>query len=122
MKPITSAAIICLAFWLSAGLPQTALGQSATSQAAIDDHNPHLWKPRTTSVSVFKNGLGFFMREGEVDLRDGWAVAEEAPPAAFGTLAIYSHSAEELVDMIGSGPGEVMEFDGQDLPADVATK
>jgi len=84
--------------------------------------NSHLWNPRVTSVAVFKNGLGFFVREGEVTLRDGWCVARQVPPAAFGTLAIYSHAPEEVVDIVGSGPGEVVEFDGHDAPADEAAK
>lgn len=89
---------------------------------AADDENPHLWKPRTRSVAVFKNGLGFFMREGEVKLRDGWCVAEQIPPAAFGTLAIYSIDEKKVVDVVGSGPGEVVEFDGRDAPKDIDAK
>jgi hypothetical protein len=89
---------------------------------AADDENPHLWKPRTRSVAVFKNGLGFFMREGEVKLRDGWCVAEQIPPAAFGTLAIYAMDEKKVVDVVGSGPGEVVEFDGRDAPKDSAAK
>src|SRR5262245_15025809 len=90
--------------------------------AKADVANPHLWAPRTKSVAVFKNGMGFFMREGAVALREGWVVAREIPPAAFGTLAIYSLDKDELVDVVGSGPGEVVEFDGVDAPADLATK
>lgn len=87
-----------------------------------DPENPHLWKPRVASVTVFKNGLGFFMREGQVGLRDGWCVAGEVPPAQFGTLAIYSHATNEVVDVVGSGPGEVVEFDGVDAAKNLATK
>lgn len=90
--------------------------------AGADEKNPHVWRPQTRSVAVFKNGLGFFMREGEVQLRDGWCVAGEVPPAAFGTLAIYSRGEESVVDVVGSGPGEVVEFDGRDASADVAAK
>lgn len=90
--------------------------------AGKEEDNPHLWQPRVTSVAVFKNGLGFFMREGEVKLRDGWCVSKEVPPAAFGTLAIYSHNEKETVDIVGSGPGEVIEFDGIDAPKDVDAK
>ncbi len=90
--------------------------------AAAEDANPHLWEPKTTSVSVFKNGLGFFMREGQVTLRDGWCVAKYIPPATFGTLAIYSFDDTETVDLIGSGPGEVVDFDGIDAPDDMNTK
>jgi hypothetical protein len=84
--------------------------------------NPHLWKPKTKAVAVFKNGLGFFTREGDVTLRDGWCVTRQVPPAAFGTLAIYSHEKEQMVDVVGSGPGEVVEFDGTDAPDTIEYK
>jgi len=84
--------------------------------------NPCHWKPRTKSVAVFKNGLGFFIREGEAGLRDGWCVAKQVPPATFGTLAVYSTNEKETVDIIGYGPGEVVDFDDQDAPKTVAAK
>lgn len=100
-----------------------AAEQAGAAAAEVrPEENPHLWKPRTRSVAVFKNGFGFFLRDGEVALRDGWAVAREIPPATFGTLVIFSHGKEEMVDMVGSGPGEVVEFDGTDAPADIAAK
>lgn len=93
-----------------------------TTSPVRENPNPHVWAPRTKSVAVFKNGMGFFMREGEVSLRDGWGVAREIPPAAFGTLAVYSVNPQELVDVVGAGPGEVVDFDGVDAPNDVATR
>ncbi len=89
---------------------------------AAEEENPHIWRPRTKSVAVFKNGLGFFMRDGEVSVRDGWCLASHIPPAAFGTLAIYSKNEAETVDIVGSGPGEIVEFDGRDASKDVAVK
>jgi len=100
----------------------SAAAPAPTPASAPEDENPHFWRPRVTSVAVFKNGLGFFVREGEVALRDGWCLAREVPPATFGTLAVYSHSAAEMVEVVGSGPGEVVEFDGTDVPKDEATK
>lgn len=84
--------------------------------------NPHVWSPRTRSVAVFKNGFGFFLREGDVSLREGWSVAKEIPPAAFGTLAIYSLQPDEIVDVVGSGPGEIIDFDGVDAAKDADAK
>ena len=84
--------------------------------------NPHLWRPRTKSVAVFKNGFGFFTREAEVTLRDGWCVAERVPPATFGTFAVYALDQDRIVDVVGAGPGEVVEFDGRDALAAVSTK
>jgi len=104
-------------------LPAAADDPKGKADAAGDaKDNPHLWKPRVTSVAVFKNGLGFFLREGEVKLRDGWCVARQVPPAAFGTFAIYSHNEKHLVDVVGSGPGEIVDFDGEDAGKDIATK
>jgi hypothetical protein len=94
----------------------------AVAQEDEDERNSHLWEPSTKSVAVFKNGLGFFMREGEVELRDGWCVSGEIPPAAFGTLAIHGTDLSQTVDIVGSGPGEVVEFDGRDAPTDIESK
>src|SRR5262249_610879 len=109
-----------LAFW--AFSPALVLGQEKAKAADADEPNPRVWQPRTKSVAVFKNGMGFFLREGEAVLPDGWFVAKEIPPAAFGTLMIFSSNKDEMVDIVGSGPGEVIEFDGVDAPKDAAAK
>lgn len=94
-----------------------------TSQAQADDvTNPHLLKPKIRSASVFKNGLGFFMREGSAVTRDGWVLAEEIPAAKFGTLMIYSLDAPDKIDIVGAGQGEVVDFDDVDQPNDPAAK
>ncbi|HSU69180.1 MAG TPA: hypothetical protein VLJ39_20010, partial [Tepidisphaeraceae bacterium] len=77
----------------------------------------YLWKPRTKSVAVFKNGFGFFMADAESALREGWCTAASVPPAAFGTLAVYAITEGQTVDVVGAGPGEVVEFDDKDAPA-----
>ncbi|MCJ7508466.1 MAG: hypothetical protein MUO85_07015 [candidate division Zixibacteria bacterium] len=43
-------------------------------------------KPKT--IAVFKNGLGFFIRDGEVSLKDGWGVTEYVPNATLGSIWI----------------------------------
>ena len=45
---------------------------------------------KAKNIAVFKNGLGFFMREGTVRLSDGWAVTEYVPNASLGSLWIGS--------------------------------
>lgn len=84
--------------------------------------NPHVWKPKTKSVSVFKNGFGFFTRSAKVQLNDGWAHAAEVPPATFGTLAIYSENTNQLVDIVGVGGGETTRFNDIEKASDEATK
>jgi hypothetical protein len=113
MQPMKKLALLALTL---------ALPLFGAESNPTDNENPHAWKPRVSSVTVFKNGLGFFLRDGEIALRDGWCVAGEVPPAHFGTLAIYSHTNGEVVDVVGAGPGEIIEFDGVDAPKDVAAK
>jgi hypothetical protein len=113
-------ALRLLAFLLVAAAALSAA--AAADNAKADETNPHLWEPKTTSVAVFKNGLGFFIRQGEVELRDGWCLAERIPPATFGTLAVYSHKDDQTVDVVGAGPGEVVEFDGVDAADDLPTR
>lgn len=95
---------------------------TAPEPAASESGNRHVWEPKTKSVAVFKNGLGFFTREGTVQLRDGWCYAREVPPAAFGTLAVYSRNQQQAVDLVGAGPGEIVEFDGHDAPQEIDSK
>ncbi|MCE5184527.1 MAG: hypothetical protein LLF76_00175 [Planctomycetaceae bacterium] len=90
--------------------------------AQTDNTSPYQWNPKVTSVMVFKNGVGFFTREGQVALRDGWCAANVIPPAAFGTLAIYSQQPDESVDIVAAGSGEVIAFDEIDAPKDNASK
>lgn len=120
MTSRTIGAFALLAISLSSAC--LAAETSSTPAAGATDANPRLWQPRTKSVAVFKNGVGFFLRQGKSDLRDGWAVAKEIPPAKFGTLAVFSTKKDELVDLVGSGPGEIVEFDGVDAPKDAEAK
>ncbi|MDD3927275.1 MAG: hypothetical protein PHT33_11525 [bacterium] len=92
------------------------------ARADSEQKNPYRWSSRVTSVSVFKNGLGFFLRQGDVSLRDGWCLAETLPPATFGTLAVFSHSADETVDTVAFGPGEIVDFDDRDASRNLASK
>lgn len=119
---LTAAMMMVLLASKAQGEQASSTGSPAAKPGTSEPENPHVWKPRTRSVAVFKNGFGFFTREGETALHDGWLMAKEIPPAAFGTFMIYSHNKDELVDIVGAGPGEVVEFDGIDAPRDAATK
>ena len=95
---------------------------AAVAIADDEQQNPYLWKPQTKSVAVFKNGLAFYIREAETELRDGWCVAEQIPPASFGTLAVFANDENKIVDIVGAGPGEIFEFDDRDQPKTLAAK
>lgn len=115
----TSSPLIAAGPAAPAGAPTRGTSPQADGK---EGSNPHVWQPKTQSVAVFKNGLGFFTREATVQLRDGWCYGREVPPAAFGTLAIYAHDEQQAVDLVGVGPGEVVRFDGHDAPHDLDSK
>ena len=99
----------------------SALGAESGPPSDRDARSASVWQPRTKSVAVFKNGLGFFVRQAAVTPHQGWCLAKEIPPAKFGTLAIYAARQDEFVDVVGSGPGEIVEFDGVDVGKSLET-
>ncbi len=111
---VTAAVIVWSSLIAELGFAQTEIASSSVSKSSLEADNPNVLKPKTKSVAVFKNGMGFFTRHAQATLSDGWCYAEELPPAAFGTLAIYSTSTNETVDIVGAGPGETIQFDGID--------
>ena len=60
----------------------------STAIALDKEDSIPLLNTKPKNIAVFKNGLGFFIREGETTLKDGWAVATYVPDAALGTLWI----------------------------------
>jgi hypothetical protein len=101
-----------------------ALAATSLAKESAEDkkENPYLWKAKVKSVTVFKNDLGFFLREGQTELRDGWCVSGAIPPASFGTLVIFPTDANKTVDIVGTGNGDTVEFDGVDAPDEIAVK
>jgi hypothetical protein len=63
---------------LSAGIGFAAL-------AAAGQEIP-LFKPKTSSLAVFKNGISFVTRNGVAQTKDGWTRMDELPRAALGSL------------------------------------
>lgn len=115
-KRLSIVVTICVLEQLSTvGFAQQDSMRSYSSEPSRESTNPYILKPITKSVAVFKNGMGFFTRQAHATLSDGWCFAEELPPAAFGTLAIYSTSNHETVDVVGAGAGESIHFDGIDV-------
>ena len=77
-----SVAILCFVFIVG--------GSTAWAGAQTKEEPLPVLKTKPTILTVFKNGLGFFTREGTTELRNGWAVTEEVPAAALGSLWITS--------------------------------
>ena len=55
---------------------------------------------KAKSIAVFKNGVGFFMREGTVRSNDGWAVTEYVPNASLGSLWISSLDKDSILEEV----------------------
>jgi hypothetical protein len=55
---------------------------------------------KAKNIAVFKNGLGFFMREGTVRLNDGWAVTEYVPNSSLGSLWISSLDKDSILEEV----------------------
>ncbi len=57
---------------------------------------------KANTVAIFKNGLGFFIRDGKVPLKSGWAVTEYVPNSALGSMWISSlDKGADLEEVIG---------------------
>ena len=111
--------ITILSVW---GPGQVTKAAVTATQPAAGAENPTVWQPRTKSVAVFKNGLGFFMREGGASLHHGWCNTGQVPPATFGALAFYSLTEGTAVDVVGAGAGEIVDFDGRDMSKNTTVK
>jgi len=55
---------------------------------------------KAKNIAVFKNGLGFFIREGTVHLKEGWAVTEYVPNASLGSLWISSLDRDSILEEV----------------------
>jgi len=62
---------------------------------------------KTKSVAAFKNGLGFFVRDGEAALSDGWAVWDMIPPAALGAFWVGSPKQGVSIERLIASEEEV---------------
>ncbi|MCH8275459.1 MAG: hypothetical protein IH851_11790 [Armatimonadetes bacterium] len=51
-------------------------------------------------IVVFKEGFGFFVREGTAQLENGWATTNLVPRAVRGTLWVYPQKPEDRVETI----------------------
>ena len=91
--------LIKIAFLPLLGMILSTLSMPAAVEK--EDSLPTL-KTKANTIAVFKNGLGFFIREGEVELKNRWAVTEYVPQATLGSLWIGSLDKDaQLNEVIG---------------------
>jgi hypothetical protein len=54
----------------------------------------------TKKVAIFKDGYGFFMREGAAKLDSGWCTTNYVPNAVLGTLFFYAGEQQDGIDTV----------------------
>ncbi len=96
---------------------------------------------RTTTVAAFKNGLGFFIRQGQVRVAGGEGRILSVPAATLGTLWLapndpgatleelvafeqqtkYAAPAVSLAELLHSNPGKLVTVysDGRDITGEI---
>jgi hypothetical protein len=89
--------LIKIAFFPLLGMILSTLSMPAAVEK--EDSLPTL-KTKANTIAVFKNGLGFFIREGEVELKNRWAVTEYVPQATLGSLWIGSLDKDAQLDEV----------------------
>jgi len=75
------------------------------------------------SVAVFRDGYGFFIREGQVKLENGWATTNFVPAAIKGTVWVYSLDPADKIDtVITTHENKIAFTNAEDLKAKLKDK
>ena len=75
------------------------------------------------SVAVFRDGYGYYVREGKVKLEDGWATTNFVPNAIKGTIWVYSLDKGDRIDTVITTKDNKISFsDAKDLKAKLSDK
>lgn len=81
------------------------------------------FKTTTRSVAVFKDGYGFFLRQGQAFLRDGWCMTDFIPKAAAGTFWLYTGEPNTAVTTVRSTGRNEIRFESRaELASSLAGK
>lgn len=62
------------------------------------------------SVAVFRDGFGFYRREGRAKLENGWATTSAAPAAVRGTIWVYATDPTDRIEMLVTTKENKVEF------------
>ncbi|MDR3692052.1 MAG: hypothetical protein P4L46_21915 [Fimbriimonas sp.] len=101
---------------ISIGLLSAILTTSAVIQEAPKNMT---FETKLKSVAVFRDGFGYYVREGKVKLENGWATTNLVPTAVKGTVWFYSLDTGDKIDTIVMGKENKIQFAS---PAEIRTK
>ncbi|HWD40781.1 MAG TPA: hypothetical protein VG944_18175 [Fimbriimonas sp.] len=75
------------------------------------------------SVAVFRDGFGYYVREGKVKLEDGWATTDMTPAAVQGSVWFYSLDPGDTIDTVVITKDNKVAFkDPKEIKAKLADK
>jgi hypothetical protein len=69
---------------------------------------------RLKSVAVFRDGFGYYVREGRVKLENGWASTDLVPAAIKGTVRFYTLDPNDKIDQVVIGKENRLDFANAD--------
>ncbi len=99
-----------------------ALGIGSAGAQGVDSKN-YAFQTDLKTLVVFKEGFGFYLREGSARLENGWATTNLIPQAARGSLWIYPLDPNDRVDTIITTNDNRIEFDRpEDIQGRLADK
>jgi hypothetical protein len=87
-----------------------SLGMVSLSLAAHPQAKNLTFEAKLKSVAVFRDGYGFFVREGQVKLENGWATTNFLPTAIRGTLWVYSLDPADKIDTLITTHDNTLSF------------
>lgn len=92
--------------------PPLSAAASAITLAQGENPKNMTFRPHLSSVSIFRDGYGFFVKEGKVKLENGWATANFLPKAIDGTVWVSAEAPGSHVDEVVATQSNVIRFDG----------
>ncbi len=85
--------------------------------------NGYAFTTQLKTLVVFREGFGFYVREGNAKLKDGWATTNLVPRAVAGTVWVYPKNAQDRIDTVVVTTDNRLEFtDTATLKAALADK
>lgn len=87
------------------------LASAAAGQAAPRNQT---FSTKLKSVAVFRDGFGYYVREGRVKLENGWASTDLVPAAIKGTVRFYTLDPNDKIDQVVIGKENRLDFANAD--------
>ncbi|MFQ3587290.1 MAG: hypothetical protein SNJ74_07195 [Fimbriimonadaceae bacterium] len=98
--------------------PMTLPAAASAAQTAPPEPSPgpgvdsrnFAFESKLKTLVVFREGFGFFVREGAARLENGWATTNLVPTATRGSFAVYPTNPADRIDTIVVTPDHQLKF------------